>query len=254
MFPASPVVLLNRALVLEQRARLLLRRENKEAGAEFLAAKAAYKKVLALQPPFPDAFFNAGFFYLGQNNYRRALECFSQYTDLAGENEKKEHALSIIKEIEEKNLNDDSFMEAWEYITEDRETEAMESIRDFIERHPSVWNGWFVLGWALRRLKRWEDGAAAFKKSIDLGGGGSDTRNELAICLMELGDFKAAQKELETALHNDPENIKIISNLGVLALKSDKKDQAAAFFRAVLELDSADPVALKYFSQDNPQN
>jgi tetratricopeptide (TPR) repeat protein len=246
LFPLSPVTLLNRALVLEQRARLFYRRGRKEAEAEFQAAGAAYEKALALQPPFPGAFFNAGFFYMEQKNYRLSLECFSQYLELAGEDEKKEQALLLMREIKEHALDDESFTEACELITEGREVEGLECARDFIERHPAVWNGWFMLGWALRRLERWKDGAAAFQKAVDSGGGNSDTRNELAICLMELGDYASARRELETALRDDPENTKIISNLAVLALKCGSNDEAAAFFRSVLELDPDDPLAKGY--------
>jgi Flp pilus assembly protein TadD len=119
-----------------------------------------------------------------------------------------------------------------------------------MERRPLVWNGWFILGWALRLLGRWSDGAAAFRKAIDLGGGNSDTRNELAICLMETGDIPGARRELEAALTEDPENVKIISNLGVLALKNGDREKAAAFFRTVLELDSDDPVAREFLDKN----
>jgi Flp pilus assembly protein TadD len=63
---------------------------------------------------------------------------------------------------------------------------------------------------------------------------------------METGDTAGARRELERALTNDPENVKIISNLGVLALKNNEKEKAAAFFRTVLEIDSSDPVAKSY--------
>ena len=66
---------------------------------------------------------------------------------------------------------------------------------------------------------------------------------------MELGDLKGARKELEHALQEDPENIKIISNLGVLAMKAGNKNEAAAFFRTVLELDCNDPLA-KHFLEE----
>jgi Flp pilus assembly protein TadD len=126
-------------------------------------------------------------------------------------------------------------------------------IRDFIEKYPSVWNGWFILGWALRRLGRWEDGAAAFTKAVELDGSVSDIRNELAICLMECGDLQGARRELEAALRLDPENIKIISNLGVLAVKSGNAVEAAAFFRAVHELDPEDEIANKYLKIRNEE-
>jgi tetratricopeptide (TPR) repeat protein len=154
--------------------------------------------------------------------------------------------LSKIREIKDNGLDDESFINAHNLIQEGETEEGLACIYDFIERRPKVWNGWFVLGWALRLLGRWADGKAALEKAIELGGGGSDTRNELAICLMETGDKAGAKRELETALSGDPENVKIISNLGVLALKNNEKEKAAAFFRTVLEIDNSDPVAKSY--------
>jgi tetratricopeptide (TPR) repeat protein len=228
----------------------MFRRGEKESGAELAAAAAAYEKAMSLEPPFPDAFFNAAFFYMEEKNYRRALECFSRYAELGEDEEKNGQARAIIKEITHNGLDDECFSEAYDAIKNGRETEGMENIKDFIERYPAVWHGWFMLGWALRKLERWQDGAAAFQKAVDLGGTASDTRNELAICLMETGGIAAARRELETALRDDPENIKIISNLGVLALKSGDTEQAKAFFRAVLELDSGDPVARQFLKNN----
>jgi len=246
--PSSPAVLLNRALVMEEQASALERRSEAGAVAAFEAAEAAYTTAMTLDPPFPDISFNAGFFYLERKNFRRARECFSLYVTISEDSEKAERAKSIIEDIEHSGLEDESFTGAYALIQQGNEEAGMRSIRDFIEKRPSVWNGWFVLGWALRRLERWQDGAAAFAKAVELGGDGSDTRNELAICLMESGDLRGARRELEAALHDDPENIKIISNLGVLALKNGSADEAAAFFRTVLELDPHDPIANKYLN------
>jgi tetratricopeptide (TPR) repeat protein len=66
---------------------------------------------------------------------------------------------------------------------------------------------------------------------------------------MELGELNQARRLLERALRNDGENTKIISNLGVLALKAGKPDEALGFFEAVLEYDPDDPVAPKMISQ-----
>jgi tetratricopeptide (TPR) repeat protein len=254
LFPGSPVVLLNRALALEEKAAAL-ERSGREAAAETvnLEAGAAYKAVLALDPPFANGLFNAGFFYIKERDFARARECFSQYTPLADDPDKKAEAEAILREIDEKALDDEAFQEAWEFIREGQELEGLAPVRDFLERHPEVWNGWFTLGWALRRLGRWEDGAAAFKKALELRGDQGDTadmKNELAICLMELGDLPGARKELEAALRADPDNVKIISNLGVLALKTGHDDEAAAFFRTVLELSPEDPLARKYLNRE----
>ncbi|MDR2617930.1 MAG: tetratricopeptide repeat protein, partial [Treponema sp.] len=188
-----------------------------------------------------------GFFFIRRKDYSRARECFSAYIPEADDGEKKEKAQALVKDIETRGLDDEGFKEAVDLIRAGDDQGALDKIRDFLEKRPKVWNGWFVLGWALRRLGRWQDGLDSFRKVVELGGTNNDTRNEMAICLMELGDLDAAREELETALAEEPENIKIVSNLGVLALKSGDDAEAAAFFRTVLELDPEDPVAKRYF-------
>jgi tetratricopeptide (TPR) repeat protein len=260
LFPQFPPVLLNQALVLEEQAASLDQAGREEdAEKRYVAAEQAYGEVLALEPPFPNALFNAGHFYLKRRDYRRAKECFTSSlavegtVDLAAllDEEKKENAEFLLREIEEGGLDDESFQEAYNFIRQGNEEAGLASIRSFLERHPSVWNGWFILGWGLRRLERWEDALASFKKTLEMGGENSDTRNEAAICLMELEDFSAARKELETALRDDPDNIKIISNLGVLAMRQGDDDEAAAFFRIVQELEPEDPLAAQYFAGRN---
>jgi tetratricopeptide (TPR) repeat protein len=253
LFPQFPPVLLNRALVLEEQAAAL-EAAGREAEAEeqYTAAEQAYKEALDTEPPFPDALFNAGHFYLKRRDGRRAKECFTAALAAEGvsglDEEKRENAEIILKEIEEGGLDDESFQEACNFIRQGNEEAGLASIRSFLERHPDVWNGWFILGWALRRLERWDDALASFRKALELGGENSDTRNEMSICLIELEDFSAARKELETALRDDPDNVKIISNLGVLAMRQGDDDEAAAFFRTVLELEPEDPLAAQFFA------
>ncbi|GHT75837.1 hypothetical protein FACS1894124_7670 [Spirochaetia bacterium] len=248
LFPQSAEVLLNRALVLENRADAL-ERTGREAEAEAENGRAgdAYAELVTLNPPFPNGLFNAGFFYMKRHAFDQARTCFSAYIPLAEEPEKKERACAMVREITTRSLDDEIFREAYDCIRLGDEEQGLLKIREFLEHHPNVWNGWFILGWALRKQRRWDDGAAAFRQAIELGGGGSNTRNELAICLMEQGDYPAARKELELALREEPENIKIISNLGVLALKKGEDDEAAAFFRTVLELEPEDPIAKEFF-------
>jgi tetratricopeptide (TPR) repeat protein len=187
-----------------------------------------------------------------RRDYAKAKDCLSLYV-LSGEEElpesgnKKKQAMKIIKEIEGSFLTDAGFMEAYDCVDRDENEQGLSKIRVFIERYPKAWNGWSVLGWALRKMGRYSDGYEALKKAAELGGNSNDVHNEKAICLMELGDLKAARKELEEALRKEPENTKIISNLGVLAQKSGNKDEAAAFFRTVLELDPDDQLAKRLY-------
>jgi tetratricopeptide (TPR) repeat protein len=258
LFPRSAAALLNRALILENHAGALEHSSREqEAGDAYEDARRIYEELIALDPPYPDGLFNAGFFHMGRQNFDRARECFSAYLALEEEaeplpREKKAKAKAIVREIESRALDDAIFRQAYDAIRLGEEQKGLEHIRAFLKQHPRVWNGWFILGWGLRRLSRWEDAAAAFAEALELGGDTSDTRNELAICLMEQGKFQDARKHLEAALREEPENVKIISNLGVLALRRGEDDEAAAFFRTVLDLEPEDPLALEYFGGKNP--
>ena len=260
LFPLSPGVLLNKALILESMAAELEKNGDAAESANTLALE-AYEMALSLEPVLSDTLFNAAFFFMRSRDYARAKDCFSRYIQRGDEAEgssalaaeiptevtaeKIREAKKILLEIE--GLDDLSFREAYTYINTGEDEKGLLKIREYIERHPKVWNGWFLLGWALRKQGRYKDGLESFKKALELGGGGSDLKNEMAICLMELGDFRAAQKELEQALRETSNDIKIISNLGVLAMKTGDKDKAASYFRTVLSLDGSDPLARHFF-------
>jgi tetratricopeptide (TPR) repeat protein len=249
LFPLSPTVVLNTALVLEERGDAHERAGRAEAAeADAEAAFAEYRTALAADPPFPNAFFNAGFFYMKRKAFAKAKECFARYAAIGDDETKKKKARNVVREIESRDLDDELFREAYDFIRLGDEERGIAKIRIFLERHPGVWNGWFMLGWALRRLERWDDAAAALGKALELGGEGCDTRNELAICLMERGDLRGARRELEKALRLESDNVKVISNLGVTALRAGNPSEAAGFFRAVLEIEPDDPVAAGYLA------
>ena len=258
LFTGSPGVLLNKALILEEKAATI-EKHGHSAEKEFDEALEAYEAAMEAKPPLPDTLLNAGFFFMRRREFERAKECLSSYIETAEEegpssetsadntdeitSEKIKQAKKILQDIITQGLDDPGIREAHDLISRGSDEAGLIKIREFIERRPKVWNGWFILGWALRKLGRYSDGLEAFRKAAELGGGTSDIRNEMAICFMELGDLKEARKELEHALREDTENTKIISNLGVLAMKAGDDKQAEACFRTVLELDPEDPLA-----------
>jgi len=232
----NPALLLNRALVLEKAAA----RENTEDA--YKEAEAAYEKALAA--PLPETLLNAGFFYEKRGEYSRAADCLAAYLGTDEEDmPDAARARKLLNEIRNNKLDDEAFREALALMRKDDPDSGVLKAREFLERQPGAGKGWFVLGWGLRLLSRWKDGAACFEKAIELGCANADTRNELAICYMETGNWESARKELEKALRLDPENIKIVSNMGILEMKQGNKEKAAAFFRTVLELDPEDPIA-----------
>ncbi len=260
LFPDDPAVALNTALFLDQRAESYRRAGlNEDADAYDADALRLYKTAAAAEPPLPDAFFNAGFFYLKKYDFRSAKDSFETFLALTcdtddetlGENGvyKKERAQEIVNNINRDGTDDREFSAAYSLISSGREEEGIAHIRKFIEGNPGVWNAWFMLGWGLRRLERYGDARKAFSQALKSGGDrNADTYNELAICCMEEGDLKSARGNLNAALALEPENTKIISNLGCLALKEGKTDEARRYFTAVLEYAPDDKIALSSLS------
>ncbi len=254
--PEDSITTLNTALFFDQRAESYRQAElNEDADAYDNDALLHYKEAMNAEPTIPDAFFNAGFFYLKQHSFREAKDCFETYLALTcdsndeelGENGiyKKERAQEILNHINNDNMDDEAFKRAYKLISSGQEEKGLEEIRTFIQKNPNVWNAWFLLGWGLRRIGRWADAEQAFNQSLNCGGENNcDTYNELAICLMEQGKTKEAKKSLQKALSINPENVKIISNLGYLSLKEGNIDDARKYFTIVLEYSPNDKIAL----------
>lgn len=260
--PEDMAILLNTALFLDQRAESYRRSGlNEDADAYDEDALNLYKEAMEAEPPLPDAFFNAGFFYLKQRKYKEAKDAFETYLALTceitdeelGENGvyKKNRAQEILNEIKNRNMEDDHFRAAYDLISRGEEEKGLEEIRLFLQKNPGVWNAWFMLGWGLRRIGRFEDAKQSFLKAMECEGGSEnvDCYNELAICYMETGELKQAELTLEKALVIDSENTKIISNLGFLALKDGDISKAQGYFQTVLEIDPDDKIALAQMAQ-----
>ena len=253
--PEDVAIMLNMALFLDQRADSY---RNSglfdDADAYDSDAYSYYEQAMNAEPPLPDVYFNVGFFYMKQHKYREAKDAFETYLALTcetsdeemGENGvyKKERAQEIINNINNQNMDDEAFKAAYDLISSGQEEKGLEQIRDFLQSNPKVWNGWFMLGWGLRRLERYADAKQAFLEALKYGGDtNSDTYNELSLCYVQERDFSEAQKCLMKALSLEPESTKIISNLGYLALAQGNKQEARNYFTAVLEFDPKDKIA-----------
>jgi tetratricopeptide (TPR) repeat protein len=253
--PEDVAIILNTALFFDQRADSYRRSGLVEdADAYDASAEEYYKMAMDNDPPPPDAFFNAGFFYLKRNDFFNARGCFESFLALTcdakdeelGENGvyKKERAQQIINEIKNGNMDDARFKNAYKLIQDGQEEKGLEELRVFLQRNPDVWNAWFMLGWGLRRLGRYADAEGAFNKALECGGdSNADCYNELSICCMEQEKFDQAQAHLLKALEIAPENTKIISNLGYIALKRGEVSTAQKYFQTVLEYDPNDKIA-----------
>lgn len=253
--PDDVAITLNMALFLDQRADSYRNSGMiDEADAYDADAIVYYTEAMEADPPLADAFFNAGFYYMKQHKYRDAKDAFETYIALTcdlsdeelGENGvyKKERAQEIVNNITNQNIDDESFIRAYDLISKGEEEKGIEEIRKFLVNNSKVWNAWFMLGWGLRRLERYSDAKLAFEEALKFGGNENpDTYNELSLCFIQEKNFDEAKKCLLKAFEMDSENTKIISNLGFLALAQGDKQQARNYFTAVLEFDPKDKIA-----------
>ena len=223
--PEDNAIILNMALFLDQRADSYRNNGLLEvADAYDNDARCYYEQALNAEPAIPDAFADEE---LGDDGLY-----------------KKERAQEIVNKIKASNMDDESFRAAYDYISRGEEEKGLEEIRSFLQNNPKVWNAWFMLGWALRRLERFSDAKVAFLESLKNGGEeNADTYNELSLCYVQEKNFDEAKKCLMKALSIEPESTKVISNLGYLSLAMGNKEEARKYFTAVLEFEPNDKIA-----------
>lgn len=253
--PEDEAIILNMALFLDQRAENYRKAGLfEDADAYDADALSYYQRAMDAEPPLADAFFNAGFFFMKQHKFREAKDCFETYTALTcelsdeelGESGcyKRERAAEIVNNIKNQNMDDIHFKDAYDLISRGEVEKGLDEIRVFIQNNQKVWNAWFMLGWGLRKLERFNDAKMAFLEALKYGADeNADTYNELSLCYIEEKDYSEAEKCLKKAFALEPESTKIISNLGYLALAQGKKQEARNYFTAVLEYDPNDKIA-----------
>lgn len=245
--PAIEQNLTNLALVLEEQAELYENLKNhKLSDKKIEEAFIIYKKAIKMHPNSEEILFNGGNFYLKHENMEKAVYLLDQFISITKNSDKKKHVIGILDKIRKISANDIVFNEAYELIKIGKEESGIDKIKHYLNSNSSVWNAWFLLGWAYRRIGDYHNGKEALMECLNLNEENIDTYNELAICLLELGEYSECRKKLSTALRLDGDNIKIISNFGILSLNENNTNEAIGFFRTVLEIEPDDQIAKEY--------
>ncbi|MCK5153178.1 MAG: tetratricopeptide repeat protein [Spirochaetales bacterium] len=239
--------LTNLALVFEEQAELYSNLNNPDlAEKKIEEAFKTYKRAIKQHPESEEIFYNSGNFYLKHGNVEKSVELLNHFLTVTKDSKKKELVSDILKKVKSISVDDRTFNEAYELIKMGREESGIKKILNYISNKPDIWNAWFLLGWAYRRIGNYQKGKEALLECLALNDKNVDTYNELSICFLELGEYNECRKKLAKALRLDGENIKIISNFGILALKESNIEEAMGFFRTVLEIDPDDEIAKKY--------
>ncbi|BCR22143.1 tetratricopeptide repeat protein [Borrelia sp. HM] len=243
----NDILLLNLALLYEKLAENFLKFEqDRDAFSSNQSALEIYECLLDFKNPNENVFANAGFFFIKQYKLGKAQELLNHYLKISTNFKLKSKVSEVLNSIEEYKSLNINLEQIYDLIILSKEDEAIFKLIKLLEYHTNSWNAWFLLGWSYRRKGAYSNAKDAFLKVLSLDAENIDAMNELSICLMELFEFNDSLKYLFKALRLEPDNLKIISNLGILHLKMERREEAKKYFEIVLEYDLSNPIALKY--------
>lgn len=243
---------LNLAFAYEEHGAAAERGDELETAARLRqSAERAYRRVLELEPLHADAHLNLAHFYLSQRRFGDARPHLQVYLKHGADPERRAESGRLLRQMAADGLEEDRFRRAYELVRDGSERDGLRTIESFLAEHPDVWQAHFLRGWALRRTGAYAAAKRAFETVLARApaadqAGLADTHNELAICNLELRAYPAAERNLKAALQLDPENTKIISNMGILAMKRGLPEEARRYFETIRELDPKDPLAARY--------
>jgi Flp pilus assembly protein TadD len=245
-----PELFVNLSVLYGQKARIAMDSDNHEAYDEAMTKQVnVLRRGLEHNPLSELLLSEFGMLNLFLGNDEIALEYLNQYVSIAPESEKKTLITARITEITDRLENDRTLHEAFDEMQLGNEEQALRLIESFIANNPKVWSGWFIKGWAHRRLGDFAPAQSAFLKCLELGETNADIYNELSICAVELGDKELSKTYLEIALELDEDNVKLLSNLAFLNLRDEEYNRAHELLLKAQTIDPEDP-AVKHLKQE----
>ncbi len=206
------------------------------------AAEAAYKELLSDDAAPGSAWYDAGIFRYKKGDFLRAAETMEAFLENNPDGEERTEAERLVRLCRDEGQADALYREAYAALTAGQISEGTRLAREFKEKRPEGWPGWFLLGWALRLSEKWQEAREALEGALERGCMESDLYNELAICTRALQDFDAASSALEEALKHDPENIKILSNMAIVHIEKGNREEAVRWLQTALTMDPSDPI------------
>ncbi|MDA3849745.1 MAG: hypothetical protein PF447_00570 [Spirochaetaceae bacterium] len=250
---SDPFSLLNLAVLYEAWGRHIEQLDRKEESKKYFnQAKSYFQRAIDSGKAPKESYYMAGLFYYSQGDYSYAHSLLMSFVDKTDDQDsRKEKAKRMTQEILLLQQKKDLYLRAFKSIEADENIKGIELIKNFLKTSPESWNGWFLLGWGQRKQQLWQEALDCFIICQDLQGDNADLLNEMALCSMELSQYKKAQDFLEKALHLNSSDLRILSNLAILMMKMDKKERAVEYFQQVLGISPEDPLALQYLEYLN---
>jgi tetratricopeptide (TPR) repeat protein len=216
------------------------------------SAEAAYSELLSDDAAPGEVWFEAGTFRYGRGDFLRAAETLESYLDFPESDAHRIEAERLIRLCREDGQADELYRSAYAALTAGKVDEGTAMAREFRDRNPSGWPGWFILGWALRLSENWQEARESLEGARDRGCREGSLYNELAICTRALGDYDASAANLEDAVRLDPENTRIMSNMAIVQLELGREDEAVRWLETALTIDPTDTICRRLLDDLTP--
>ena len=136
--------------------------------------------------------------------------------------------------------------QASDHLNAGRFPEAVAAFEQVLEREPDHPDLWYNLGYAQRRMRRFDDALASYRQALDRGVAEPEQvhLNSAVILASDLARNMDAEAELKAALAISPSYFPALLNLGGLYEDRGDREAARAAYEAALDIDPGDALVL----------
>lgn len=169
-------------------------------------------------------------------------------------------AMGVENDNEKDKAYWDAVEEATELLHEERFRDALQELREVIQRDPQNPYAYHYLGVALYEVGELEPARDAYRACLRLAPSHLGSRVALSHVLRQLGDAKGAIKEATTALSQSPEDADALHAVGMAYLARGDHVPARKYLRAFLatrpefEVQVEVQAVLAQLDQEDPEN
>lgn len=241
-----PELFVNLATLYATKAKSALDREDNEEYDSYTFKQLDILKKGVITHPLSHILLSEyGLVHLFLTNDDIALEYLTKYLKVAPKDEKREIIEKKVVELQQQADSEQTLQEAFDEMQLGNDQTALTLINTFLELNTQNWSGYFIKGWALRRLGQYKEAQEAFLKALSLGARNADIYNELSICALETGERELSKDYLDIALELEEDNITILSNLVLLLMQDEQYNRAADLILRAKLIDSNDPLIIE---------
>lgn len=210
-------------------------------------SKWCYEKTIEIDPTFAYGHFSLGFALYNDEKFSDAESHWLMALNGELPDEMREELIVGLGKVKDRA----TYERGYELILAGRVEEGLELLKALEDDHDEWWNLLFFIGLGYRMLEQYEDALAYFLKVMTLNTGHIKTMNEIAICLLSLGDFNEAERYLKEAIRLSPENSELLCNMGIVHLQKGDHITARIFFDRAHEAAPDDEVVNMWLAHIN---